>query len=58
MFDKDRSGYISKTELVEIMSLLVGTHVEASQIETIVDKIASHCDVVDVHREGKDAVTE
>lgn len=48
MFDKDSSGYIEKRELVEIMSLLVGTHIEAPQIEEIVERIASSCDLVEV----------
>lgn len=48
IFDRDKSGFIEKPELVEIMSLLVGTHIEAPQIEEIVERIASHCDLVEI----------
>lgn len=56
MFDKDQSGYIEKSELVEIMSLLVGKHIEAPQIEEIVEKIANHGDQVEVDGEIREHI--
>ena len=38
-------SFIEKPELVEIMSYLVGTHVEMKQINEIVDRIACHADL-------------